>query len=92
IPHIAQQCMSSENSPVLGGAIPALEILMINWKKLAENAPHCAPFVAVGLEWAWKYFMHMGETCTYIIAMFINPTIRLSWIKDHWSISEAEKA
>ena len=61
--------MSSENRPVLGGVIPALEMFMIHWKELGENAPHCAPFITVGLEWARKYFMRMGETRTYIIAM-----------------------
>ncbi|KAF8431533.1 hypothetical protein L210DRAFT_875089, partial [Boletus edulis BED1] len=54
--------------------------------------PHCALFVKVGLDWAWKYYECMGQTRAYVIAMFINPTIRLSWIDQQWGTDVAARA
>ncbi|KAF8137053.1 ribonuclease H-like domain-containing protein [Boletus edulis] len=92
IPHAAQQYMSSESMPILGGAIPAFKLLMIQWDALCIKAPHCAPFVKVGLDWAQKYYERMGQTRAYVIAMFIDPTIRLSWIDQQWGTDAAARA
>lgn len=61
--------MSSESMPVLSGAIPAFEMLMLQWETLATNAPQCAPYIKVGLEWAQEYYQRMGQTPAYMIAM-----------------------
>ncbi|KIM60351.1 hypothetical protein SCLCIDRAFT_52033, partial [Scleroderma citrinum Foug A] len=92
IPHEAQKSMSSESCPTLGGAIPAFEKFMMEWEALATNVPHIVPFVSVGLGWAREYYQWMGQTCAYVIAMFVDPTIRLGWISDHWEQSAATKA
>lgn len=61
--------MSSESLPVLGGALPSFELLMIQWESLATNAPQCAPYLKVGLEWARDYYQRMGQTHAYVVAM-----------------------
>ncbi|KIK28681.1 hypothetical protein PISMIDRAFT_51629, partial [Pisolithus microcarpus 441] len=42
IPHAAQQSMSGESTPKLGGAVPAFETFMEEWKRLSNAVPHCA--------------------------------------------------
>lgn len=69
IPYAAQQCMASKSTPVLSGAIPALEMLILQWDALGTNAPQFAPYVKVGLEWARDYYQRMGQTRAYTIAM-----------------------
>ncbi|KAG9309365.1 hypothetical protein JVU11DRAFT_10602 [Chiua virens] len=49
VPHAAQQCMSSESTPMLGGEIPAFKILVMQWEVLAIKAPHCAPYLKARL-------------------------------------------
>ncbi|KAI6123898.1 hypothetical protein EV401DRAFT_2069113 [Pisolithus croceorrhizus] len=69
IPHAAQQSMSGESTPKLGGAIPAFEMFIEEWKRLK-----------------------MGKRKAYIVAMFVDPTIHFTWIKEHWSLLNATKA
>lgn len=64
-----QQYMLSESTPVLGWVIPTYELLVIQWEFLDQRAPHCAPFIKVRLEWARKYYKHMGQTHAYVVAM-----------------------
>ncbi|KAG2347127.1 hypothetical protein BDR05DRAFT_841371, partial [Suillus weaverae] len=42
VPHVAQQIMSTEKTPVLSLAVPAFEELIERWKKIADYIPHCA--------------------------------------------------
>jgi hypothetical protein len=69
IPHRVQQVMSGESAPLLSGAIPAFELFMTRWEKLAEEKPHLARFIDKGLDWAYKYYKRMDRTRVYIIAM-----------------------
>ena len=84
IPHIAQQTMSKEKTPILSGAIPAFEMFMTSWEQLAERIPRLRPHLDEGLKWALKYYERMDRTDAYIIAMLLNPSVRTSWIKKHW--------
>ncbi|KIJ21094.1 hypothetical protein PAXINDRAFT_56100, partial [Paxillus involutus ATCC 200175] len=54
-----------------------------------------ADFSAVGLHWARSYYTWMGRTHAYAISMhksifFVDLTIHLTWIDEHWSSSEAD--
>ncbi|CAA7265254.1 unnamed protein product [Cyclocybe aegerita] len=40
--------------------------------------------LSVGVEWAVKYYNKMDMTKAYMIAMVLNPSIRLSWIRKNW--------
>lgn len=68
-PHACQQSMSSESTPMLSGAVSALECLMERWEGIARIATHCAPIINVGLAWADKYGHKMSKTNAYAIAM-----------------------
>ncbi|KIK41148.1 hypothetical protein CY34DRAFT_13247 [Suillus luteus UH-Slu-Lm8-n1] len=77
-PHAARQCMSGERTPKLSSAFPAFEMFIERWKLLAQHVPHCDPLVQIGLDWADKYDERMGTTNAYAVAMFVDPSIRMS--------------
>ncbi|KAI6119167.1 hypothetical protein EDD16DRAFT_1706851 [Pisolithus croceorrhizus] len=78
IPHAAQQSMSGESTPKLSGAIPAFETFIEEWKGLSDAVPCCAAY--------------MGKTKPYVVAMFVNPTIHFTWIREHWPLLNAAEA
>lgn len=61
--------MSGESTPLLSGAVPAFELLIISWKNIVEKAAHLKPIVDIGLTWADTYAGKMGETMAYAVAM-----------------------
>ncbi|KIL57978.1 hypothetical protein M378DRAFT_188346 [Amanita muscaria Koide BX008] len=94
VPHRVQQAMSSESLPILAGAIPAFEMFMTSWELLRDKHPRLRKWVNVGLSWAAKYYSRMDRTRSYIVAMFLHPAIRMSWIRKHWDdmyIRDAEQ-
>ncbi|KIK12415.1 hypothetical protein PISMIDRAFT_37942, partial [Pisolithus microcarpus 441] len=92
IPHAAQQSMSGESTPKLGGAVPAFETFMEEWKRLSNAVPHCAAYIKPGLVVADTYYKKMGKTKAYVITMFVDPTIRMTWVNEHWSSPNAMEA
>ena len=61
--------MSSDANPILSGSIPAFEMFMTAWKKLAKNHPRLKPWIDVGLKWATTYYVRMDLTKAYILTM-----------------------
>ncbi|KIM54018.1 hypothetical protein SCLCIDRAFT_31420 [Scleroderma citrinum Foug A] len=58
---------------------------------LSMHLPRCAPYIKVGLKYANKYYSRMDKTNAYAIAMFVDPTLCLTWIEEHWSPAEVLK-
>ena len=61
--------MSGETNPILAGAIPAFEMFMMSWERLAEKHPRFRSWIDIGLHWASTYYSRMDLTKSYIIAM-----------------------
>jgi hypothetical protein len=65
--------MSSENTPILAGSIPAFELFIASWKSMLADrnlqAENIDKFIQPGLTIADKYYDKMGDTDAYIIAM-----------------------
>jgi hypothetical protein len=61
--------MSGERLPSLCYAVPCFELFMTAWEVLAKGNPRFEPFIAVGLEWATKYYERMDNTRAYVVAM-----------------------
>lgn len=66
---MVQQVMSAESTPILSGAIPAFEMFMTKWEKLADEHTKLKPFVQPGLDWTYKYYDRMDQTRAYVVAM-----------------------
>lgn len=63
--------MSGEQTPVLGGALPAFETFIAQWKAMSTSPDHpqlCA-FLKEGLSSAAKYHECMRANDTYVYAM-----------------------
>ncbi|KAJ6482790.1 ribonuclease H-like domain-containing protein [Mycena sanguinolenta] len=95
-PHVVQQVMSAENIPVLAGALPAFELFVDSWKTMVKDVDlikeNVVQFIKPGLAIAKKYYNRFGDTDTYIIAMFINPSIRFAWIEKNWGSEDIKAA
>ena len=61
--------MSSDSNPVLVGSIPAFELFMTLWERLAEKHQRLKSWIDIGLEWAKQYYSRMDLTKAYIISM-----------------------
>jgi len=61
--------MSAEKTPVLCGSIPAFELFMLKWEKLADNNKYLQGLIQPGLDLAYKYYSCMDCTSAYIIMM-----------------------
>ena len=65
--------MSSERTPILSGTIPAFEMFMSKWEKIADSNTEMLrilkPLVKPGLEWASMYYSRMDGTQAYVISM-----------------------
>ena len=71
VPHMVQQVMSGERTPILSGAIPAFEMFMSRWENLTQDHPRLKPLIEPGLDWAYMYYGRMDHTRAYIIAMCV---------------------
>jgi len=69
IPHKVQHIMAAEKTPILSGAIPAFEMFMSRWEKLAREHPRLKDLIKPGLDWAYMYYGRMDRTKAYIISM-----------------------
>jgi hypothetical protein len=61
--------LAKDETPVLAGVIPAFEIFLTKWEKLAVKKPHLKPWIDEGLVWATKYYRRLDSSDAYVIAM-----------------------
>ncbi|KDQ07400.1 hypothetical protein BOTBODRAFT_73957, partial [Botryobasidium botryosum FD-172 SS1] len=83
-PHQVQQAMSSETTPTLSMAIPAMEALLSQWTQLAAHTPHLNFIVSACCSKLQEYLSKMQQSKAYVIAMFLNPGCKFQWIETHW--------
>ena len=69
VPHVVQQTMSSESTPILYGAIPSFEMFMTSWEKLLRTHKNLKKYIDPGLQWAYMYYSRMDNTWAYIVTM-----------------------
>ncbi|KAF9519743.1 hypothetical protein BS47DRAFT_1481925 [Hydnum rufescens UP504] len=91
-PHSVQQLMSGEATPILSGTLPAFQSLQNRWEEHMAKNPDVTPFVLEGMEQLNQYHEKAGKTRAYVIAMALNPAIKLSFIIRNWDPIEAEMA
>ncbi|KIK25341.1 hypothetical protein PISMIDRAFT_9698 [Pisolithus microcarpus 441] len=58
--------------------------VVLEWRALVKHTPHCGAIINARLDWAKQYYQQMGHMTAYCIAMFVDPTIRLTWVDRHW--------
>ena len=69
VPHQIQHKLAGDKLPVLAYAIPAFEMFMTKWEKLADQNPQLEQFIKEGLRFAYIHYKKMDQTQAYIICM-----------------------
>jgi len=69
VPHVVQQVMSGESTPILSGAIPSFEIFMTRWERIIQDHPRLTWLIQPGLNWAYSYYARMDRTRAYFVAI-----------------------
>ena len=59
--------MSSENTPILCGAIPAFETFMTAWEKVTHTP--MKKYAKPGLDCTYQYYGRMDRTHAYVVTM-----------------------
>ncbi|KIK22790.1 hypothetical protein PISMIDRAFT_11356 [Pisolithus microcarpus 441] len=85
-PAVAHHTMTSECIPLLGGALPAYETFLEQWKRISMSStnPQFGPLLKEGLAHRERYHKHMHANKAYIFTMFAHPSIHFSWVERKW--------
>ncbi|TEB22971.1 hypothetical protein FA13DRAFT_1640449 [Coprinellus micaceus] len=92
IPHSIQEGVSADKTPTLPVALPAYEQLLTVLRVFKSAEPEIAHGVQAAIDKLNEYFQKTRSARVYEIAMIVNPTIKLEWLKKNWSESEVESA
>ncbi|KAG5634032.1 hypothetical protein H0H81_003698 [Sphagnurus paluster] len=84
LPHAIQITLKTEKMPTLSSVILQFKLFMTSLEELGKATPSLKEITDVGILCATKYYLHMDNSRTYTVAMFINPTTRFSCIEKHW--------
>ncbi|KAG2744443.1 hypothetical protein P692DRAFT_201721841 [Suillus brevipes Sb2] len=92
VPHVAQELLSSERTPTLSMALPAYEVLNMQWTQLRSTIWELSHYIDVGLDKLKQYINEGRKTRIYALSMIVNPSIKLDWLKEHWEAEDVENA
>ncbi|KAG1741415.1 ribonuclease H-like domain-containing protein [Suillus paluster] len=83
VPHAFQQRLSAEKTPTLSYAIPSFKAMSSAWEKQAEDCADLSSIIEPGLNKLAVYTARTDSVPAYILAMAINPAIKLDWFSHH---------
>ncbi|KAG2356414.1 hypothetical protein BDR07DRAFT_1535488 [Suillus spraguei] len=93
VPHMAQELLSSEQTPTLSMALPAYEVLKGQWTQLQSTIWElCYPTILVSVLINYSSTSTKEGKHAYMHFQFINPSIKLEWLKEHWEAEDIENA
>ncbi|KAH9072205.1 hypothetical protein EDB83DRAFT_2313290 [Lactarius deliciosus] len=81
VPHSFQQCLLVEKTLTLCHAIPSFQAMCILWSRQKTEMPHASAVIDEGFEKLAHYEARMSAVPAYILAMILNPTMKLHWFK-----------
>ncbi|PPQ97649.1 hypothetical protein CVT26_002438 [Gymnopilus dilepis] len=84
IPHAFQQALSSEKTPILCNTISHFHAIIQVWKEYqAEHPSELFDVVQAGIDKLQDYYDVTSANPTYIMAMVLNPQLKLMWHYKH---------
>lgn len=92
VPHLAQQALSSERTPTLSSVLRAYDLSIRGWELLASSLPNLKHAISAGLEKIRKYEQKSRQNQMFVLAIALNPSMKLKWIEDKWGGTEAPAA
>ncbi|KAF8257168.1 hypothetical protein EI94DRAFT_1633581, partial [Lactarius quietus] len=87
-----QQYFSSEKQPTLWCALPTLEELQSAWERKRDSPKYVLykDTLTYGLEKLRKYYSHLDEKPSFVLALFLHPYYKLAYIKHAWGGPEEQ--
>ncbi|KAJ8457523.1 hypothetical protein ONZ45_g18279 [Pleurotus djamor] len=79
VPHAFQQKLSAEKTPTLCYALPSFAAMHRKWVKQQEMYPMMSDAIQAGLDKLSDYQGRLELIPAYILAMAVNPNIKLRW-------------
>ncbi|KAF8129408.1 hypothetical protein K438DRAFT_2137098, partial [Mycena galopus ATCC 62051] len=86
IPHLVQEIVSGEKTPTLSYVLPMYEQLIIMLKNLAKDLDKLTFGIhgAIAIRKLEEYLNMSRRSRMYGLAMVLNPTIKLQWLRENW--------
>ncbi|QRV97805.1 hAT family dimerization protein [Ceratobasidium sp. AG-Ba] len=92
ISHEAQELLSAEQTPTLSLAFPVYDQLICRWKEASNKYPALCSAIDAGIQKIEKYINKSRTSEIHILAMFLNPSVKYTYIDKHWTHEEQENA
>ncbi|KAG8729906.1 hypothetical protein FRC10_003305 [Ceratobasidium sp. 414] len=92
VAHNAQELLSAEKTPTLALAFPIYEAVIEHWEKLCAVIPELSHSITCGILKLQEYVTRTQDAPVHALAMAINPSLKLDWIKEHWAPTQALEA
>ncbi|KZS95021.1 hypothetical protein SISNIDRAFT_408783, partial [Sistotremastrum niveocremeum HHB9708] len=89
-----QQVFSASQLPTLWKAIPAFERLQTAWEKKAKDKTYALyePGLQIALAKLKKYYCEFDEKPMFVLALFLHPYYKLSYIAKAWGGAKEQAA
>ncbi|KAG8752077.1 hypothetical protein FRC12_012134 [Ceratobasidium sp. 428] len=88
----AQQLLSAERTPTLSLALPVYETVLELWRECWELFPELSLAIDGAILKIQEYVSKSRRSPVHVLAMFVNPSLKLNWINKHWKESQARDA
>ncbi|KAJ7667875.1 ribonuclease H-like domain-containing protein [Mycena polygramma] len=86
--HVVQEIVSAEKTPTLSIVLPMYEKLIIMLNDLAKDLDVISHAIKASVDKLEEYLSLSRRTKIYTLAMVLNPTIKLAWIRKHWNTGD----
>ncbi|THH12780.1 hypothetical protein EUX98_g9788 [Antrodiella citrinella] len=88
-----QKALAAEKTPTLSRVLPAYETLIHTLRNMAAyHFPKLSHAILAAADKIDKYLAILRKTRMYVLAMVINPTVKLQWLEENWAASEITEA
>ncbi|QRV84391.1 hAT family dimerization protein [Ceratobasidium sp. AG-Ba] len=92
VAHNAQQLLSAEKTPTLALAFPVYEAVIEHWEQLCGVIPELSHLISSGISKLQEYVTRTQDVPVHLLSMFVNPSLKLDWIRDNWTPPQAAAA
>ncbi|KAF5353369.1 hypothetical protein D9756_007869 [Leucocoprinus leucothites] len=83
VPHAFQQVLGAEKIPTLCDILPSFNTMIQAWRKLQLKFPAYSMVIEAGITKLVNYQCHISHVPAYLLAILINPCMKLNWFKEN---------
>ncbi|KIK75650.1 hypothetical protein PAXRUDRAFT_172141 [Paxillus rubicundulus Ve08.2h10] len=90
--HVVQEEVSAQKTPTLSIVLPLYEKLIHHLGLAKDKLPCIAHSIEDSIGKLNEYLVESWKTQIYALAIILNPTLKFSWIDEHWLEEDARAA